>query len=424
MKKVTVDLKPQEEMVGVLEKMLEHRRAHPKARADELYYELLVTYHTRLKSAKEHGKKLIGHTIVVPTELIFAMDMWPMHLEGSSMTLAPVLGNFEEIFSTAKAFGMAPEICSAHRCLAALFLKGWAPPVDAVIWSNQVCDNTSKSGDLLMELYDVPGMFLDRPYRLNDKEVGYFTDELETMVELLERVGGHKLDPERLRETMEVSRYTLELCKEVYELRKAVPTPALNRRSIQIMFINWLFMGDPVAIPFIEAVRDECKEMVDKGVGAVPQENYRIISLFLPPLRDMRLLDWMHKEHGASIVADPYGSHWGDFTWDLSQPLLTLSHKSFASPICRQMHGPVEEGVVEDSVNDAINHKAEGAIYWAHIGCRQGCATIKVVKDALSERVGIPTLVMDIDILDPTFVSEEELKDKLEGFFEILEDRR
>jgi len=71
-----------------------------------------------------------------------------------------------------------------------------------------------------------------------------------------------------------------------------------------------------------------------------------------------------------------------------------------------------------------VEHKAEGAIYWAHIGCRQTCATIKMVKDALAEKAGIPTLVVDIDTGDPSFVSDEELKDKLEGFFELLAERK
>jgi hypothetical protein len=34
----------------------------------------------------------------------------------------------------------------------------------------------------------------------------------------------------------------------------------------------------------------------------------------------------------------------------------------------------------------------------------------------------MPTLVLDMDVLDPSVAPEEELKDKLESFFERLEE--
>ncbi|MFQ5826260.1 MAG: 2-hydroxyacyl-CoA dehydratase family protein, partial [Dehalococcoidia bacterium] len=62
-------------------------------------------------------------------------------------------------------------------------------------------------------------------------------------------------------------------------------------------------------------------------------------------------------------------------------------------------------------------------IFWAHIGCRQANATIRTVKDAL-QQMGVPCLVLDIDTNDPSFISTEELKDRIEGFLERIEDGR
>jgi len=88
------------------------------------------------------------------------------------------------------------------------------------------------------------------------------------------------------------------------------------------------------------------------------------------------------------------------------------------------MHGPAEEGILHDAVRDAIEYKAEGAVYFAHIGCRQSDACIRILKDALLEKAGIPTLILDNDLYDPTYVPEDQLKDKLEGFFELLDERK
>jgi len=61
-------------------------------------------------------------------------------------------------------------------------------------------------------------------------------------------------------------------------------------------------------------------------------------------------------------------------------------------------------------------------VYYAHVGCRHTCATIKLFKDILNE-IDVPVLTLDCDILDPTITSEEEMREKLERFYELLEDR-
>ena len=109
---------------------------------------------------------------------------------------------------------------------------------------------------------------------------------------------------------------------------------------------------------------------------------------------------------------------------DSDKPLESLARKSFFRPICRQMHGPVAEGVLIDSIKDAKTYQAEGVLFWAHVSCREACACVRMLKDGLKNEVGIPMLVIDNDISDPTYVTMDQIKDKLESFLEVLEDRK
>ena len=420
----TVDTTKLDGTIETMESILEHRRAHPTEKSDEMYYEMVLNYLRRVRTAKEEGKYLVAHTIVIPTEILYAMDIVPMHLEFTSMTMTQCNKMYEEAFSAAKAFGFAPEVCSAHRNLNAHCILGTLPRPDAVIWSNQVCDNTSKSGDCPVEFYDCPGFFLDRPYRYSERDAHYFTQELEDLVRFLEELTHQKMDWDRLREAMRNSQRMVELHREIVELRKAIPAPMRNRRFMHIMVSEWYFSGAPEVVDFLEQVRNETKNRVKAKKGYVPEERYRLLNLFIPPMNSWRLLDWMEKEYGAVSVMEPYCSHWGPGEIDPEKPLESLARKSFYQPICRQMHGPVDEGILKDSIDDAIEYKAEGAIYWAHIGCRQSDACIKILKDGLNEEVGIPTLVIDNDLCDPTYVTEDQMRDEFEGFFEILEDRK
>ena len=424
MKGATMDMTTLDEAIGVLDSIYQHRKTHPTFLSEELYYELVRDYFQRVRTAGEEGKYVGAFSIAIPTEILHAMGIVPMSIEGLPMMIATTLNRYEEGFSAARGYGMASEICSSHRYAVGTSLLGWLPHPDFVIWSNMVCDNTVKCGDFFVERYNAAPFFLDRPYRYTEREVQYLTQELEDMVHFLEEQTKQKMDWDKLSEVVEYSRQGVELQREIYKLRKAVPEPARNRLFIQIFTMITLYGGSPDCIPYLKATRDELKERVENKQGFAPKENFRLLSLFVPNMSSLKLLDWMEREHGAVIVADPYISHWGEGKMDPSRPLESIARKLYDIPACRMMHGPMEDGVIQDSVNDAIDYKAEGAVYFAHTGCRQACATIRSVKDALKEQADIPTVVIDIDVMDPTFTTEEEVKGKLEAFFELLEDRK
>ncbi|MBI4287532.1 MAG: 2-hydroxyacyl-CoA dehydratase [Chloroflexi bacterium] len=418
----TLDTSRWEQMVSVFESMLQHRRAHPTSRSEELYYDLLLKYYRRPLLRKEEKKPVVAHCLLLPTELFVAMDVIPLHMEGSAQAVLPSLKNYEESFNATKGMGFPPEICSAHRAQIALFGRGWFPRVDAVVWSHQICDGSIKTGELYKNLWQIPGHFVDRAYALTEDGVQYYAEELEGLVHFLEDVAGHTLDKARLSEVMDYARRTVQVHREIYELRKAVPCPLPNRRGLQLQNIQWLYIGTPEGLAYHETVLQETREMVERKQGPVPGEKHRLLSLFPPPSHDLKILDWMEREHGAVIAGDPYSAHWGDLEWDDARPYVTLARKGHASPMSRAMHNPPEEGTVADIVEDAIKFKAQGAIYWAHVGCRNACALIRTIKDALREQVGIPTVVVEMDILDPSVVTDADMKDKLEGFFETLSD--
>lgn len=410
-------------MVETLEFILRHRQHRPTTRSDEVYYEMLVEYFRRPLKAVEEGAPLVAHTAYIPSEIFYAMDLVPLHLESFSIISPSVLHNFEEMASVAKGFGLTPEVCSAHRVQAAWFIQGWLPRPRAVVWSQQLCDSINHSGSLLQEAYDIPGYFLDRPYYLGEREVHYYSQNLAEMVEFLEATTGHHLDQDRLCQALAHTYEIAQAEREMYALCRQVPCPMPNRLGDQLFSIcNWLYLGTPQGVDFARSALEEVRERV--GQGVVPQENYRLISLYPPPAFRWKLMDWMEREHGAIIVARPYCLRWAPWEPDYSHPMESLARRCFAIPISRHFHAPVMEAMVPDAVEDAIAHHAEGALFFAMINCRQGCAMVRPVKDALLQQAGIPTVVVDVDVLDPSFVSDEDMKDKIESFFEALAERR
>ncbi|OGW17355.1 MAG: hypothetical protein A3G93_04425 [Nitrospinae bacterium RIFCSPLOWO2_12_FULL_45_22] len=388
------------------------------------YLDLVIKYYERVISAKEQGKFLVGHTVMCPIELFYAMDIVPLHIEAYAL-YNNFFGDLKEYLELAAQVGFPPEICSAHRVTDAMVLAQAFPKPDFFVFSSQACDNTPKSGEGMAEMYGSPGYFLDRPYVYDDLSLAYYTEEYEGLIQFLEEQTGRKMDYDRLKEIVARSYRVTELCLELNELRKAVPEPFPCEGLFAQVAVMWLMAGTAEAVTFYEQMRDEVKERVDKGIGVLPEERYRLILPFVIPFWDMSIMDWMQEEHGAVIVADILNAWGHDPYWlkNPNKPVENLARKTFVHPACYQLHGPMEP-FIESMVKSAQEYRVDGAVFFAHIGCRQACACIRAVKDELQDKLDLPVAVIDCDLVDKSFTSTEEVKGKLEEFFERMEEKK
>jgi benzoyl-CoA reductase/2-hydroxyglutaryl-CoA dehydratase subunit BcrC/BadD/HgdB len=398
-------------------------QANPDTPQSEvLYYKMLANYYTRLLSAHDEGRFVAAHTVFFPSEILYAMDIVPMHTEMTTWMMALFLGEQAEILSAGAELGLVPEICSPHRGLAGAFALGVLPRPDAMLWSNLICDNTAKSGELIMELNKCPGFFLDHPFQRSAAEDRYLVGELEDMIRFLEEKSGRKMDWDRLSDIVQKMDYQMALFREIGELRKAVPSPFPNQGFLQLLTVDYLCPGQPEAIAYLEARRDELTDMVCEKKGAVSPERFRLMTLFVPPMHLTGFLEKIGQEYGAVSVVEPLFTRWAEGRLDPSRPLESVARKAAMIPEKRSMYGPLGQEALQDLVDCAEQYRVDGAVYWAFMGCRHTCATVKLFKDLLNE-VEVPVLTIDCDLVDPTINSEAEIREKMEQFFELLEDR-
>jgi benzoyl-CoA reductase/2-hydroxyglutaryl-CoA dehydratase subunit BcrC/BadD/HgdB len=398
-------------------------QARPGARKSEvLYYQMLANYYTRLLNAPEEGKFMAAHTVFFPTEILYAMDIVPMHTEMTTWMIALFLGEQAELLSAGAELGLVPEICSPHRGLAGAFAQGVLPRPDVMLWSNLICDNTAKSGELIMKLNHCPGFYLDHPFQDSDTERKYLIGELHDMIQFLEEHSGRKMDWDRLSEIVARMDRQMELFREINELRKATPSPFNIRGFLELLTVDYLCPGQPEAIEYLETLRQELADMVREGRGAVSPERFRLMTLFVPPMYLIGFLEKISQEYGVVSVVEPLFTHWAEGRLDPTKPLESVAKKASLIPERYTMYGPLGERTLKEMIDCAKQYKVDGAVYWAFIGCRHTCATVKLFKDILNE-IDVPVLTLDCDIVDPTINSEEEIREKLEQFFEMLEDR-
>jgi benzoyl-CoA reductase/2-hydroxyglutaryl-CoA dehydratase subunit BcrC/BadD/HgdB len=83
----------------------------------------------------------------------------------------------------------------------------------------------------------------------------------------------------------------------------------------------------------------------------------------------------------------------------------------FIGPVTRRTEGL--DRIVEE-------YSLDGALLFATPACRQANAAHRRLKDSV-ERLGLPFLTLDMDIIDPRGYSPEQIRTRLEGFIELLQ---
>jgi benzoyl-CoA reductase/2-hydroxyglutaryl-CoA dehydratase subunit BcrC/BadD/HgdB len=410
-----------EMIIKGFEKRLEHRRANPTVKSEELFYESMIKYNQKVARAKEEGLYLGWVGLLSPVEVFYAMDLVPFSPELHSMLTASQ-GGIKECFDAAAGYGLPIEMCSNHRLSTGMAINQYVPPPDFIV-SSQVCDSSLKTFEVLSHYYHVPTYYLDFPYPTSDRGIEYYAEEIRGMIQFLEEVTGKKLEWTKFQQVAALSKQTLELCCEISELRKTVPCPMKSKASFRSFTVQAPLSGTPEAIAYFETVKQELAEKVAQGKGAVAQERHRIAWLCSSPLYAMHIFDWMEQEYGAVVVMDMLLNYFPKSvlpTLDPTDPVEYLARKSYAMAATRAFGGPIEYAA--ETVQEIVNqYKADSAVFYAITGCKQGCSISRFLRDYLQKELGIPTLIIDGDSMDPSVISPEEIMTKLEGYFEALE---
>jgi len=421
-----------------LEAMYQQRRANQLTQTDALYYKLLTDHYRDVRDAPKMGKKLVFHTALVPTEILYAMDVVPGAVRGISDSVNSFNDTWEQALASATAYGFGPEICSEARMEIGTVLNGILPRPDAMIRSNLTCDNVPMVGDMLVRLWGCPSYYVDLPYRNDEASVAYLTRTLHGLVAFLEGLTGRKMDGDRLLRAMEHARNMMELQRDVDELRKAAPAPLRDL----VLFednISYHFMGSPEAVIFFRTLRDEAKARVAQAGPLVKKEKYRLMTIFQPPLRGWKIFDWMEREHGVTVVQEPIFAHWGNWDWDPAKPLEALARKTFMRGLFRQQHGPIEL-LEEDLVRRAKEYKVDGVISFCNVSCRPKSTCHRLIKDKIRQATGVPYFTIEHDTHGPgerqmqgsavrlsdaaASDSETDMCEKVGSFLEMIDRRR
>ena len=406
-------------------------RDNAPTESEAFCYELLKRQYQKIDEAVEEKK---GNFAIVscysPMELLHAMDILPLttllHAAITSM-VRPC----QDFLDAVTGYGVPVDICSMHRTAAGMAIAGAFPTPDFIIGTSEVCDPEIKTTEVIARILNRPNFYLEQvasydvihPHHwYNEGVVAYYKKELGALVGFIEKQTGKNLDIDRLREVIKLSNEAAALYREVSRLREHVPTPVRNVEFFYHCLIYSLFAGTQEAVDYFNLCLKDAREVVE-GKRSLPyEEKHRISWLFCLPCYSMDLFNWMEKEHGVVIPVDMVNYWTGDEEeMDPSDPIDAIARKGYWAPLAAVYIGPGEKWS-ERAVELSQKGKVEAAVIMNNYNCKEGCFILRLIRDTVQERLGIPVKIIDADVIDPSLAPPDSLKDELEGFFETLEE--
>lgn len=408
-------------MVRMFEKRLEWQTKNNKPRSKQIMTQTMLNYFKRVKDAKQEGRILAITAVLFFPELLLAMDMAIFPIDQYSIQMLSA-GFGYDFISRGEAFGFSKEGCSPHLATVGMAAEGIFPKPDLMFAMGPApCDSAAMLSEVLNHIYKCPIYWFSYPYREDDEAIQYMKEQLFEIVEFVETNTSLRYNEDRLREALEIAKVCQEYYLMTHELRKNIPTPFATREALSAFGPRMSSEGLPETVEFMKAQYEEAKEKVDKGVGAIPNERFRVVTSGAYPFWYLRLFDWMEEEFGATVVLDFHNTVHLDPVVITSDPMECLARKTIrsnaAGPALVTPYATLCREVAERTKEFHCN----ASIFFAHFGCKQTCGFNRVHIEAIKEIAGIPTAVIDIDACNPLVVSVDQMKSQISKYFDMLD---
>lgn len=380
-------------------------------------------------------KKTAWTCASVPIELLWAYGIFPDHPENMA-TVAAARKQSQRLIEHAESLGYSRDLCSyCKTSIGALdtniktTLGGISKP-DLIVATNAICDTHWKWFQLQAHKLKVPFFMFDIPKWVSGTDektvvgnVDYIVDQFHDFAVFIEKHTGKKANEKKMRKALEKSHRLTSLWREIYEYRKAVPSPYSGAETSASFFPLVVLPGVDKGIKFFEKILGDIKERVARGEGTLSSgnEKYRVMWEGIPFWYRMKFM-YDLAQYGAVVTHEPY-------TYSFApEKKIGLGPEETLRDVARiMMDLPYSynlEKRIEYFEKWVDEYSIDGVILHENMSCRPSCTGMIDLKNAIQRDKGIPVLILQCDMNDPRAYSEEQIKTRIEGFIELMEAKR
>lgn len=404
--------------------------------------ELIAAHFDRLAAAPDSGQKVV-YTFVPGnlTELLLAFDVLPVLPEINALQSGMRKRSGAYITEAEKA-GHSEDVCSYVKCDLGMIKTGIGPtgkrlpPPDLLLLSYTGCFTFMKWFELLKQEFPrAEVVMLHVPYQADGVITSamreYVVRQLRTeVVPALERITGRKLDEARLSEILARSARAEEDLVWVLESARHRPSP-IDGYFGGVFYIGPIFTafrGTEEGCEYYRLLREEVAGRLARGEGPITplgplnDQRFRIVVEGPPNWTSFRDFWGMFASEGAVCVASTYtkvgGLYDQGFRHDPSRPFESLAE--YCLGCYTNLSLPVRTELIRRYVE---TYQADGFMIHSVKSCNSFSAGQLLILREVERRTGVPGGFIESDLVDPRYFSPANVKNRLESYFQMLEQR-
>lgn len=346
-------------------------------------------------------------SLFTPCEPLSAAGIAPYSLEAVSGYLAGTHceTRFQE---NAVEHGSPDTLCSYHRTFCGAAETGLLPPPRFIVYTSLACDGNMVTFPYLAKKFDVPCFFIDVPYEKSEDAVQDVARQLAQMKTFVEDVTHRRVTDEALRAAVRRSRVSAETYLRYLAAERERRLPDDATGEMFAAFMARILLGTPEAETYFSRIAQD--------IGKAPLSRAKrlvwvhAIPNMQPSLR--RIMNFSDKAFitGCELCYDSLF-----IPQDENDP-----YGSMARRLVYSGYNGSYQGRVDNALRMAKLTDADGAVIFAHFGCKATLGAAQLMKAAL-EAQGLPALVLDGDACSPASTGDGQLATRLEAFLEMLE---
>jgi benzoyl-CoA reductase/2-hydroxyglutaryl-CoA dehydratase subunit BcrC/BadD/HgdB len=335
-----------------------------------------------------------------------------------------VFGKIEPIMEEAEKkwlkAGMVSH-CANVKTLVGPIALGLYPKPDLLVTCGFLCETSSKTLDLLHELYDIPVWYVDA---CQDRELSEYPEpsrriaslaakSLKRLAERIQEVVGFEITNDML---LEVQDARSKLDKALGRVRglvaSSIPLPLSPTHGNIWMCLGGLTLsidGLAEAVDVCDTLYEELQERVARGIGVVEKDDPRVLATLPMGQTDPRL-EHLACEVGIAIVGTDA---------DIDVPSQETSEDPYmkfglASQLGVMHLAPGKR--IPLIIEECKRLNIDGVLDRYHVGCRAVAGDAVLIESAIKEELGIPVMLLEWENFDPRVYKHEEYKGRLEIF--------
>ncbi len=164
----------------------------------------------------------------------------------------------------------------------------------------------------------------------------------------------------------------------------------------------------------------------EHGIGTLTDELYRLVFVGVPCYPIFRRFNELFTEWGGTFVNSTYlwfasgGSNVG-FQYDLDRPLESLAEGVLIGVRDAMDSMFFQTGILAEM---ADAYDADGVVYHPIKSCRTVSTGLADARRAVAKESDLPSLFLESDMMDRRVVSEAQMKNRVDAFFEGLRSRK